>query len=47
MEIDRRGRHAQWTGIDDHSRAVAKAVLRALKLPAATKRRPKSARFPA
>jgi hypothetical protein len=47
LEIDRRGRHAQWTGIDDHSRAVAKAVLRALKLPAATKRRPKSARFPA
>jgi len=47
MEIDRRGRHAQWTGIDDHSRAVARAVLRSLKLPAAPKRRLKSARFPA
>jgi hypothetical protein len=47
LEIDRRGRHAQWTGIDDHSRAVAKAVLRSLKLPAASKRRLKSARFPA
>ncbi|PZA10432.1 xanthine dehydrogenase [Rhodopseudomonas palustris] len=29
MEVDSRGRHAQWTGIDDRGLGIAKAVLRA------------------
>ncbi|MGX7742115.1 xanthine dehydrogenase [Rhodopseudomonas parapalustris] len=31
MEVDSRGRHAQWTGIDDRGRGIAKAVLRAVQ----------------
>ncbi len=30
-EIDPRGRHAQWTGIDEHGQAVAQAVLAAIR----------------
>jgi len=30
LEIDPRGRHAQWTGIDDRGRTIAAAVLRAV-----------------
>jgi hypothetical protein len=29
LEIDPRGRHAQWTGIDNRSNLIAKAVLKA------------------
>jgi hypothetical protein len=47
IDIDPRGRHAQWTGIDNHGRAVAKAVLQALKAPAAKSRALRPARFPA
>jgi xanthine dehydrogenase accessory factor len=32
LEIDPRGRHAQWTGIDERGRAIATATLMALKL---------------
>jgi hypothetical protein len=35
LEIDPRGRHAQWTGIDDRGRSIAKAVLNAVGLSAA------------
>ncbi len=31
LEIDPRGRHAQWTGIDERGRAIAKAVLDAVQ----------------
>lgn len=31
LEVDSRGRHAQWTGIDDRGRGIAKAVLRAVQ----------------
>ncbi|NVN87141.1 MAG: xanthine dehydrogenase [Rhodopseudomonas sp.] len=31
LEIDPRGRHAQWTGIDDRGRTIAKAVLSAVE----------------
>ncbi|WP_047307725.1 xanthine dehydrogenase [Rhodopseudomonas palustris] len=31
MEVDSRGRHAQWTGIDDRGRGIANAVLRAVQ----------------
>lgn len=30
LEIDSRGRHAQWTGIDDRGRTIATAVMRAV-----------------
>ncbi|RED22387.1 hypothetical protein BJ123_14115 [Rhodopseudomonas thermotolerans] len=30
LEVDPRGRHAQWTGIDDRGRTIAAAVLRAV-----------------
>jgi len=30
IEIDPRGRHAQWTGIDERGRAIAKATLNAI-----------------
>ncbi|ABD90000.1 xanthine dehydrogenase [Rhodopseudomonas palustris] len=32
LEIDPRGRHAQWTGIDERGRSIAKAVLDAVQL---------------
>lgn len=32
LEIDPRGRHAQWTGIDERGRAIANATLMAVKL---------------
>ncbi|MBB5048036.1 hypothetical protein HNR60_002795 [Rhodopseudomonas rhenobacensis] len=32
LEIDPRGRHAQWTGIDERGRSIAKAVLYAVQL---------------
>jgi len=32
IEIDPRGRNAQWTGIDDRSRSIAIAALRAIRL---------------
>ena len=31
LEIDPRGRHAQWTGTDERGRAIAKATLRAIE----------------
>jgi hypothetical protein len=34
LEIDPRGRHAQWTGIDDRGRTIAKAVMTAIGTPA-------------
>ncbi|KIZ47714.1 MULTISPECIES: xanthine dehydrogenase [Rhodopseudomonas] len=36
LEIDPRGRHAQWTGIDDRGRSIARAVLRAVAVDTAT-----------
>lgn len=33
LEIDPRGRHAQWSGIDDGNRAAARALMRALETP--------------
>lgn len=33
LEIDPRGRHAQWSGIDDGNRAVARALMRTLETP--------------
>jgi hypothetical protein len=30
LEIDPRGRHAQWTGIDDYGRSISKATLNAI-----------------
>jgi hypothetical protein len=38
LEIDPRGRHAQWTGTDERGRAIAKAVLVALQVHAANRR---------
>jgi hypothetical protein len=35
IEIDPRGRHAQWTGIDERGRAIAKATLSAISRSAA------------
>jgi xanthine dehydrogenase accessory factor len=35
VEIDPRGRHAQWTGIDERGRAIASATLTAVQLHAA------------
>ena len=32
IEIDPRGRNAQWTGIDDRSRSIAMATLKAIQL---------------
>jgi len=32
LEIDPRGRHAQWTGIDDRGRSIARAVLGAIEI---------------
>jgi hypothetical protein len=32
IEIDPRGRNAQWTGIDDRSRAIAIATMKAIRL---------------
>jgi hypothetical protein len=34
LEIDPRGRHAQWTGIDDRGRTIANAVMTAIGAPA-------------
>jgi hypothetical protein len=34
LEIDPRGRHAQWTGIDDRGRTIANAVMTAIGTPA-------------
>lgn len=34
FEIDARGRHANWTGIDDRGRLIADAVIRAVRQPA-------------
>ncbi|MGJ4930115.1 xanthine dehydrogenase [Bradyrhizobium sp. HKCCYLS2038] len=34
-EIDPRGRHAQWTGIDAHGQALAQTILAAIRLHAA------------
>jgi xanthine dehydrogenase accessory factor len=35
LEIDPRGRHAQWTGVDERGRAIAKATLAAIQAHAA------------
>jgi hypothetical protein len=35
LEIDPRGRHAQWTGIDERGRSIAKATMRAIAAHAA------------
>jgi hypothetical protein len=35
LEVDPRGRHAQWTGTDERGRAIAKATLRAIEAHAA------------
>jgi hypothetical protein len=37
LEIDPRGRHAQWTGIDDRGRIIAQAVLAAAEQHAAVR----------
>ena len=39
VEIDPRGRHAQWTGIDDRGRTIAAAVMRAVEAETMTPRR--------
>lgn len=38
VEIDPRGRHAQWTGIDDRGRGIAAAVMRAVDANVTTRR---------
>ncbi|MGD5699698.1 hypothetical protein QUT65_22625, partial [Xanthomonas citri pv. citri] len=35
LEVDPRGRHAQWTGIDHRGRAIANATSAAVRLHAA------------
>jgi xanthine dehydrogenase accessory factor len=35
LEVDPRGRHARWTGIDDRGRTIAKATLNAIRICAA------------
>lgn len=51
LEIDPRGRHAQWSGIDDGNRAVARALMQTLEAPSrevtATERAEPVVRFPA
>ncbi|WP_257170648.1 xanthine dehydrogenase [Bradyrhizobium sp. SRS-191] len=42
-EIDPRGRHAQWTGIDAHGQALAQATLAAIRLHAADRIRASAA----
>ncbi|HEY0329295.1 MAG TPA: xanthine dehydrogenase [Rhodopseudomonas sp.] len=43
LEIDPRGRHAQWTGIDERGRSIAKAVLDAVQLRSERPRPPMTA----
>jgi hypothetical protein len=45
-EIDPRGRHAQWTGIDERGRTIAEATLNAIRIHAARGALPTAATLP-
>lgn len=47
LEVDPRGRHAQWSGIDDANRAAARALMRCLEAPAQASGRLMVVPFPA